>query len=61
MQSGSVLLLCIIVLLGAEEMAAAGWHQLRGLLVIALKLTASTAPMFKLHALYTLAVSYFMP
>lgn len=55
--SGSVLLLCIVVLLGAEEMAAAGWHMLRQAIVIALKLAAGTAPLFKLHALYTLQVN----
>jgi len=54
--SASALVLCILVLLGAEELGAAGWHGLRELLVIALKLAAATAPLFRMHATYTLGV-----
>lgn len=54
--SASVLALCILVLLGSQDMVAAGWCRLRGLLVTGLKLAAATAPLFRMHALSTLQV-----
>lgn len=59
--SASALALCILVLLGSQDMVTAGWYRLRGLLVTGLKLAAATAPLFRMHALSTLQVRQLLP